>query len=268
VLSLGTLTRALADGEPIPAGAVAITLDDGYADNAEYALPELAAMGLRATVFVTTGPMMRREPLWTAELGMLIERTRRTRVESDGRYWALDSSQAKLNTRRGLTRQWASLAPEEVGRRIRELARDVDVPFGQADQVVMDSSGVRTWQSAGLELGAHTMRHPNLVYQESAVMREEIEGSARDLEAVTGHRPEAFVYPNCGNLPRHHSPKVSAMVGQVGFRVALTSDQGAITPRSERLALPRLSVAPRLWNTDLLDTEIERLRFRGLRRAR
>ncbi|PKK13304.1 polysaccharide deacetylase family protein [Thermomonospora sp. CIF 1] len=50
-------------GDParLPAKAVAITFDDGYADFHEQALPVLQRLGLTATVFVTTG--------WLADAG-------------------------------------------------------------------------------------------------------------------------------------------------------------------------------------------------------
>jgi peptidoglycan/xylan/chitin deacetylase (PgdA/CDA1 family) len=55
VVPLAELRAALAVGEPIAPRTVAITFDDGYADNHEHALPVLAELGLPATVFITVG---------------------------------------------------------------------------------------------------------------------------------------------------------------------------------------------------------------------
>jgi hypothetical protein len=54
VLSLGEAVNHLAAGS-LPPRALVITFDDGYADNAEVALPILRRHGLTATFFVATG---------------------------------------------------------------------------------------------------------------------------------------------------------------------------------------------------------------------
>ena len=53
VVPLDDLVARVADGSA-PGGALAITFDDGYRDNATFAAPELERRGLHATFFVTT----------------------------------------------------------------------------------------------------------------------------------------------------------------------------------------------------------------------
>src|SRR5438477_1528660 len=48
----------------IPHRAVAITFDDGYRDNYQYAFPILKKYGLPATIFVTTGAIETGKLLW------------------------------------------------------------------------------------------------------------------------------------------------------------------------------------------------------------
>ena len=54
-LTFGDLGELLRTGSPLPARPVVVTLDDGYADAHEEALPLLAEYGFAATVFVTPG---------------------------------------------------------------------------------------------------------------------------------------------------------------------------------------------------------------------
>src|SRR5690625_5617606 len=51
VVSLSEWVQANQNGEPVPKKACAITFDDGWLDNYEYALPVLKAHGLPATLF-------------------------------------------------------------------------------------------------------------------------------------------------------------------------------------------------------------------------
>lgn len=54
-LTFGELTAALDAGGELPERPVVITFDDGYADFHEIALPVLDRLGLRSTLFVTSG---------------------------------------------------------------------------------------------------------------------------------------------------------------------------------------------------------------------
>ena len=47
-----TASEAVASAHPRAAG---LTFDDGYADNLEIALPLLASLGVRGTIYVVTG---------------------------------------------------------------------------------------------------------------------------------------------------------------------------------------------------------------------
>lgn len=60
---------------------------------------------------------------------------------------------------------------------------------------LMSADQIRAWVRRGMEFGAHTRTHPNLRTLDSARLRTEIEGSAKDLYELLGRRPTAFAYP-------------------------------------------------------------------------
>jgi len=60
-LTASAVTAAQATGAPLPARAVVLTFDDGFADFHERVLPLLRQHGCTATLFVTTG--------WIADIG-------------------------------------------------------------------------------------------------------------------------------------------------------------------------------------------------------
>src|SRR5205814_7651707 len=70
-VALARIVRALGGGE-IPDRAVAITFDDGYADNQAAALPVLERHGVPATVFVTTGFVGQPLEMWWDQLERIL----------------------------------------------------------------------------------------------------------------------------------------------------------------------------------------------------
>jgi len=70
-LTLVDFVRRFKDGS-LPAHAVALTFDDGYADNLLAAKPRLAAADVPATVFLATGYIDRPEEFWWDELARLL----------------------------------------------------------------------------------------------------------------------------------------------------------------------------------------------------
>ena len=67
-LTVGQLLAARAAGTDLPERTAVITFDDGFADFAAYAWPELAARGLATTLYVTTGTLDGTSD-WLAPLG-------------------------------------------------------------------------------------------------------------------------------------------------------------------------------------------------------
>jgi peptidoglycan/xylan/chitin deacetylase (PgdA/CDA1 family) len=61
-LTVSQLLSLLDSGDAIPAGAVLITFDDGFADNLEVAAPLLEARRLPATIYLTTSELRESAP--------------------------------------------------------------------------------------------------------------------------------------------------------------------------------------------------------------
>lgn len=92
-------------------------------------------------------------------------------------------------------------------------------------------------QDDGVELGAHTRTHPDLTALEGDdVLRDELEGCARRMEAETGRRPRAFAYPF-----GHHDERCVEAVGGL-YDVAVTTELRTLDEEPDPRRLPRLDM--------------------------
>jgi peptidoglycan/xylan/chitin deacetylase (PgdA/CDA1 family) len=147
----------------LPPRALAITFDDGYADNAEIALPILQKHGLKATVFVATG-YLDGGRMWN---DTVIEAIRNCRHEALD-LAALGLGRMPLRTveeRRAVIDATLPI----IKYRSLDAREHLLTLFLQAcgrpaisDTLMMRTHQVRELRAAGIEIGGHTVRHPIL----------------------------------------------------------------------------------------------------------
>jgi peptidoglycan/xylan/chitin deacetylase (PgdA/CDA1 family) len=97
---------------------------------------------------------------------------------------------------------------------------------------------VRDMVSSGLcEIASHSHIHGHMERLTDAMNRREVEESRSILEARTGVRPEAFVYPFGGNDAR-----VRQIVEEAGYRAAFAVGGVVTSAGSPRFRIPRVGV--------------------------
>lgn len=82
---------------------------------------------------------------------------------------------------------------------------------------MLTEAEIRTLAGAGIEIGAHTVTHPNLSGLDLDACRIEVGDSKATLEALVGTPVTAFAYPYF-----FHGPAAVEAVRQAGFRIALS----------------------------------------------
>lgn len=88
---------------------------------------------------------------------------------------------------------------------------------------------------AGMEIGSHTLSHPNLTDISEEEARKEIRDSKEFLEEKLGIPIQGFCYPRgCQN------EDLAELVQQSGYRYGCTTKPGYATPDSDPFLLPRL----------------------------
>ncbi len=102
---------------------------------------------------------------------------------------------------------------------------------------LLDAGGLRTAAAAGVEVGSHTRNHRPLRQVPAEERREELRGSADDLEALGLPRPRAFAYPY-GDLDE----EVAREAADAGYEASFTIGAGLVGAGSDPQLLPRIEV--------------------------
>lgn len=242
VLPLDQAVRCLREGS-LPARALAITFDDGYADNHDVALPILRRHGLAASFFVAAG-FLDGGRMWN---DTVIEAVRHHGGDS------LDLTPLGLE---GVGRLPLGSPAERAAaidrivmaikyRPVAERLALTEAVAGRAgvrpsDTLMMSSQQVRALHRAGMQVGAHTMSHPILAVLPPEEAQAEIVGSRQRLEAIVDAPVTLFAYPN-GRPGRDYDERSVALVRAAGFEAAVTTDRGSADASTDPFQLPRFT---------------------------
>jgi peptidoglycan/xylan/chitin deacetylase (PgdA/CDA1 family) len=230
-----------------PAGSVAITFDDGYADNLE----PLRSLGIPVTLFAATGHIASGRHFFWDDAARLIlgpgPRPSRLRLAVNGRRFETRmrnpaEREAVFRHLHGLIQPHSRSVIESVLTQLADWAAWPDEP--QEATRLMTRTELTSLTHAGVTIGAHTRDHLNLAHQSAEVVTGEVTGSRDDVAAWTGQQPRGFSYPF--GIPRHDvGPAARRAVEAAGFAYAVVNQPVAVMPDADRYRLPRLS-APNL----------------------
>jgi peptidoglycan/xylan/chitin deacetylase (PgdA/CDA1 family) len=221
--------------------SVAITFDDGYREQLAVAAPLLEARGYPSTVFVSSA-FVGGQNMWHDRLLWALREGRvGSRLDAVGLAETVPHS---LEARRKLAARCIA-AVKSLPLTAREQAVglvEAACAAPPAPRLMLDAAELRELaRRPGVEIGAHTRRHPILAACALEEARAEVSGSRADLEQLLGMPVGLFAYPN-GHEGRDFSERDVGLVREAGFSHAFTSDWGAVTSTSDGLKLPRISL--------------------------
>lgn len=264
-VTLGEFARQLEAGR-LSSRTVAITFDDGYADNLFEAKPLLEKYDTAATFFLAAELLNSSQEFWWDDLerilmspgilpSELVLRIGEVEIKhefADGapfrpserlrdRQWtykdipptprhALYLELWKLLKPLGHTDRQAVLTELRTWAGVMIRARPTHRPLSTDEAVILGSS-------ANVEIGAHTLTHPTLPPQPLSVQHYEIEGSKTACEALAGRPVISFSYP-FGD----HTDVTRQVVKNAGYFVSCAIKAGTTKDRSDRYRLPRVPV--------------------------
>jgi peptidoglycan/xylan/chitin deacetylase (PgdA/CDA1 family) len=123
-----------------------------------------------------------------------------------------------------------------VSARIGEM-NSWDNVHGSATHPLLAAGQIREWSRRGIEFGAHGRTHADLTSPHTNV-RDEVAGSAADLDELLGRKARCFAYPHGA-----FDEKARACVAS-HFELAFTADEGLNDRRTDRHLLHRTMIQP------------------------
>ncbi|MFM1885195.1 MAG: hypothetical protein RL026_352 [Pseudomonadota bacterium] len=225
-------------GEPLPPRLASITFDDGYEDNYTIAAPLLRERGMPWSLYVSSGGLKEVQPLWWDAAAAALLRWRQPVLDLTdsgllqfSRPIAVPQGDRTSFVQTVLGKLW-QLPMERAApllERISASANSGDAPAR------MTAEQISRLLDAGVEIGCHTVRHPNLTLCTDAAIHAEVTQAKTALRELTGADTTGFAYPS-GFV----DPRVARAVKAAGCGYALAVDGQPNVGRTDRYRIQRL----------------------------
>ncbi|MBN8992394.1 MAG: polysaccharide deacetylase family protein [Rhizobiales bacterium] len=223
------------------------TLDDGYRDNRDFALPVMREFDAPLTVYVASDFAEGTGRLWWVALERVLAKASAIEAPIDGvvTHFDLSTPAAKLAAFDRL-HDWLRTLPGEhdIQREISALCTQQDI-----DETTIARDLCMSWDELKpfaadplVTIGAHTVTHCNLAKQTEAAATFEMTTSRARIEAALQRQVAHLAYPYGDRIAA--GPREFALAKAAGFKTAVTTRPGMLFPESagHLTALQRVSL--------------------------
>jgi peptidoglycan/xylan/chitin deacetylase (PgdA/CDA1 family) len=239
VIPLGEAIEGLR-GKALPERPLAVTFDDGYADNAKLAAPVLLRLGIPATFFIATG-FLDGGRMWNDTIIEAVRAARGPVLDLAPIGLGEHSITAAAGRRAAIDDLLAALKHLPLEERDAKASRVAEIAgAGPPTDLMMRSEEVRRLHAQGMTIGAHTVNHPVLTRIADDAARAEIDLGRRRLEDITGAPVRLFAYPH-GKPAEDYDLRHVRLVRELGFTGAVTTAWGVARPGADPFQLPRFT---------------------------
>ena len=218
----------------------AVTFDDGWLDNYEYAFPLLKNLEVPATIFITTGKIGSSEPFWQQKLGLafqsVIEKTN-PHLETILRE-IIGAKPNKEITRELFFRtvtKWKSWKLETIETILGRLPLNF---IKEKKRLFLNSKEIVEMSKHGIDFGSHTVDHTILTNESIEEIVLQLKKSKQSLEQLLQKPIEALAYPN-GDF----NPQIEWIAKNLGFSLGCTTKRKKVSEKDNILRLPRIEIS-------------------------
>ena len=220
IVSLAQVLEARRTGAALPPRALLITFDDGWSDNADYALPELQCAGLPGLMFVVSDAVGTQQPFfqerlisaWRRGVLQVAELARAMGPVSAEPWTPKDESMASL--REAIAR----LERVDADQR-RMLLQPYLQLLDDGLRHMVDASELHKLQAGGMALGLHGKTHTPMTL--ATDIDAELGGARADLARHLGQlvpTAESMSFPHGA-----HDAEIAERAHRAGYELVFTS---------------------------------------------
>ena len=261
-LALTEMVARLAQGIPADGFYVAVSFDDGYADNYTEAFPIISNLGIPITLFLATAFIDEPAQLPWWDLLERVSRHRRGLLTGKLQGAPVEFDLNRPAGRVGFFRTWSNHLKRHPGdeAKVREWLHPY-LPFDQEkpNDFLRWEQVRRMAASPLVDLAPHTCRHSDLGLAGPGTY-EEVRLSRERIREETGAVSDLFSYPFGGYGSEDNHSLFQYLEAQ-GIKAAFTTSPGTISSNHPRFLLPRIAISGRdseaifllkLWAPDLV----------------
>jgi peptidoglycan/xylan/chitin deacetylase (PgdA/CDA1 family) len=223
------------------------TLDDGYRDNRDFALPVMREFDAPATVYVASDFAQGIGRLWWVALEQAIAGASSIEAPIGGAMVRLDTGTAAAKQAAfDRLHDWLRGLPGE-----HDVQREIDALCARhgIDEAEICRELCMSWDELKpfadnplVTIGAHSITHCNLARQSAEIASQEMATSRKRIEEVLQRPVIHLAYPYGDRIAA--GAREFALAHTAGFKTAVTTRPGMIFPGSAAhlTALPRVSL--------------------------
>ena len=207
---------------------ICITLDDGYADNYQYAFPIFKKHNVPFTVYIATDILSQRSILWWYGINDLVKLNT---VNNSCNYTDLRTSFLKMSvTKNGL-------------KNIRDIFLNQNLdPYKWVKELAITEWQVKEMLDSGLaEIGCHTITHRPLNSLDENTTLVEMGQSKVILEQVFNTKVTSIAYPY--GDPFSCAQREFRLAKSIGFKLGFTTEFAIPNSSTNPLAIPRINLS-------------------------
>ncbi len=245
-VSMDDVVERCRGGQPFPAGAFAVTFDDGFENNVSVARPILDDLGIPATIYVTSRFVDENGMSWIDRIEWAFERLRSAslRLPWLPKAAEFDGKKSKIALLNEIRREVKSNRHLDVDALVCDIFRQLDLEEVRSSGDPLDQKmswqQVGAWSAPGFIVGGHSHTHAILSFLSSTRLAWEIDTSLGFLRTKAGIATSHFSYPE--GMAHCYSPEVIAALKARGIVCSPTAMDGVNPPGTDLFHLRRVMV--------------------------
>ena len=249
MVPLGEALERLKAGAGLPRRSVALTFDDGYADNLTLAVPLLERLALPATFFLVPGFLSKAARPWWEDLACALNTATRPALEWEGDSYPLRDSRARSSAYASLTPRLQFRSAAARGEAMTEIVERLR-PSRPLPDLIMGWDGARELVRRGFDVQAHTMTHAVLSEETAEEQQRDLRMARDELERALDVEITTVAYPH--GTARHYDRDTLTAAALAGYRWGLTTREGFSRSDTPALELRRCVMYPERGVRDLM----------------